>query len=137
MKKMNRVFRHYEDLEEYHAGMWRILTGDERKRNIAAARDLMKTPETFKSAMLRATLEWPMSCEVALTAESTNRIAWLGHAGCCIETGSPEECTRAGWHELTKPEQDEANRVAIETLILWQDAYIQKATPTFFELWNA
>ena len=120
---VERVFHHYEDLEEFHAGMWRIVRGKERQNNIEAAADLMRCPEEFKEAMMQALTLWPKSCEANLTADSVNRIAWLGHAGCCIAAGSPEENTRAGWHELTKSEQDEANHVADEVLKAWVSSY--------------
>lgn len=112
----DRIFHPYHKLEEFHAGMWRIVRGSERKNYIAAAADLMKAPQDFRDAMIRALDEWPISCEANLTAESVNRIAWLGHAGCCIATGSPEEATRVGWHTLAPDEQDEANRVADEVV---------------------
>ena len=84
MPPLERVFHHYEDLEEFHAGLWRIVRGKERQNNIEAAGDLMRCPDEFKEAMRQAITEWPKSCEANLTAESVNRIAWLGHAGCCL-----------------------------------------------------
>lgn len=125
MAKFKRVFRHYKDLEEFKCGMWRIVRGDERKRYVEAAADLMRDSDAFKSAMRKALIEWALSCEVALTAEGVNRIAWLGHAGCCVATGSPEEATRCGWHTLDHGEQDEANRVAAEVLDEWEAMYVQ------------
>lgn len=126
MAQLERVFHHYQDLEEYHAGMWKIVRGVERRNNIDAAADLMRCPGEFKEAMRQAVQEWPKSCEHALTSEDSNRIAWLGHAGCCIATGSPEENTRAGWHTLSQQEQDDANRVAGEVLAEWQASYRPK-----------
>ena len=114
-----RVFHHYENLEEFHAGMWAIVRGQARKNHIANAADLMKQPCEFKDAMMRALDEWPTSCEANLTAESVNRIAWLGHAGCCIATKSPEECTRVAWHTLDAREQRIANKVADEVLTIY------------------
>ena len=124
--KPDRIFHHYEDLEEYHAGMWRIVRGKERQNNIEAAGDLMRCPEEFKEAMMQALTLWPKSCEANLTSDSINRIAWLGHAGCCIAAGSPEENTRAGWHTLNQAEMDEANRVAGEVLDVWLASYRPK-----------
>ncbi len=117
---MNRVYYHYEQLEEYHAGMWKIVRGEARKTLIGRAADLMRRAQDFKTAMARALLEWPKSCEFNFTSDSVNRIAWLGHAGCCIGAGSTEEATRAGWHMLNRAEQDEANRVAQEVLDTWE-----------------
>jgi len=115
----DRIYHHYEDLEEYHAGMWKIVRGKPRKNYVAAAAGLMQDPGAFKDAMLQALTLWPKSCDANLTAESVNRIAWLGHAGCCIGTGSPEEATRVAWHTLASDEQAEANRVAGEVLDLF------------------
>lgn len=123
MPRFNRVYYHYELLEEYKYGMWRIERGIDRKSYIEEAAMLMRDPERFEAAMLRAVNEWPVSCEHSLTAEDTNRIAWLGHAGCCIEVGSPEEATRAGWHTLTPSEQDEANAAAARALREWENIY--------------
>lgn len=120
---MNRIYHHYEHLEEFKNGMWKRLTGFERKKFIEAAADLMRCPDEFKLAMEQALELWPLSCEHNLTSLDSNRIAWLGHAGCCIATGSPEECTRVGWHTLTKEEQDEANKVAGEVLSLWDHKF--------------
>lgn len=119
---MSRVFHHYERLEEYQDGMWRITRGEKRKAHVAASASLMRDPAAFQSAMFAALEQWPLSCEHNLTAENVNRIAWLGHAGCCVGVSSPEDCTRLGWHTLTREEQDEANRVAAEVLKQWDEA---------------
>lgn len=116
---MQRVFFHYSDLEEWRCGMWRIVRGEARKSNIARAAALMRDPEAFKAAMRRALDEWPNSVRQNLTAEDTNRLAWLGHAGCQIGVGSPEENTRCGWHTLSLPEQAAADAAAQCVLNEW------------------
>lgn len=122
--RFQRVYHHYERLEEYHVGMWRIVTGDGRRAYQDAAARLMRDPEAFKAAMLRAVHEWRYSCEHNLTSYASNRIAWLGHAGSVLGTGSPEDVTRAAWWTLTQHEQDEANRVASEALTEWERLYV-------------
>lgn len=114
-----RIFHHYENLEEYHAGMWRIVRGSARKNFIASSADLMKDPSAFKDAMVSVLALWPKLCEANLTADCINRIAWLGHAGCCVACKSPEEATRVAWHTLALDEQREANRVADEVLQIY------------------
>lgn len=116
---MIRRYFHYKDLEEYKAGMWKITRGDKRQKNAERAADLMRDKAAFTAAMVRAVREWPNSCQHNLTAEDTNRLAFLGHAGCCIAIGSPEENTRIGWHMLTPREQDEANDAAQHVLDQW------------------
>lgn len=130
--KAERVYYHYEDLEEYHAGLWRIVRGEKRREFANAAADLMRQPEEFKAAMASALEVWPKSCEFNLTAEAVNKIAWLGHAGCCLGVNSPEDCTRMGWHQLNRAEQDEANRVAAEVLEAWTTQYRNTVSPDLF-----
>lgn len=119
LRKGERIYYHYEDLEEYHAGMWRIIRGSDRREIVDRAADLMKNSHEFKDAMEQAVKTWPKSCEHNLSAPSVNHIAWLGHAGCCVAVSSPEDCTRQAWGNLNSAEQDEANAVAAEVLATW------------------
>lgn len=123
MKRFDRVYYHYSELEDFHAGMWRATTGAGRKAHIEAAAALMRDSDAFLEAMKRAVDEWPKACEAAFTADAINHLAYLGHCGCCIAVGSPEEATRAGWHTLDTAEQDEANRVAQVALNYWEAKY--------------
>ena len=116
---MDRVYYDFRELEEYRDGMWRIVRGDERKILVKKSADLMMDPELFKTAMLRALDEWPNSCQHNLTCEGMNRIAWLGHAGCCLNHSAPEDCTRAGWYKLDDDQMAEANKAAAEVLESW------------------
>lgn len=122
---MNRHYFHYEDLEEFKSGMWKIVRGEDRKKNAEAAAGLMRDPRSFKKAMYEAVSKWPNSCLHNLTADAVNKIAWLGHAGCCIGVGSPEENTRIGWHKLTPREQGIANAAAQEVLNYWESVHAQ------------
>ena len=119
-KTYKRVYLHYEKLEEFKAGMWRIVRGVQRGRNMIQAAALMRNLPAFTQAMLQAVHEWEQSCAFNLTSENSNRLAWLGHAGCCIGTGSSEENTRAAWHTLNKIEQDQANEAAQSVLDFWE-----------------
>lgn len=119
---MRRQYFPYTDLEECRDGMWKIVTGQAKLKNMTAAADLMKRPDDFEGAMLSVFERWPNSCLHNLTAEDTNRLAWLGHAGCFLAVGSPEENTRCGWHTLTGQEQDEANAAAQRALDAWIEA---------------
>lgn len=114
----------YWGLEEHKHGMWRQVSGLERHDHVRNAANLMRDVDGFLRAMLRAVHEWPNSCEMALTTTGLNRRAWLGHAGCCIEVGSPEELTRLGWHALTRQEQDAANAAADEAIAEWGRLYL-------------
>lgn len=130
-----RVYFHYEDLEEFRCGMWRIVRGEQRTTNARNAANLMRDSAAFSAAMRRAIREWPNSCVHNLTADGVNKLAWLGHAGNCIGVGSPEENTRIGWHMLTPAEQDEANRTAQQVLDEWTATYVP-AVRVQLELWS-
>jgi hypothetical protein len=134
---LNRSYFHFADLEEYRAGMWKIVRGEQRKVNVIAAANLMRDSTAFDYAMRRALDEWPNSCRHNLTCENSNRVAWLGHAGCCLGAGSPEENTRCAWHTLNPAEQDEANRVAGEVLADWREANESEFQPSLLKLMEA
>ena len=123
-KQFERKYFHYEDLEEFKDGMWRVARGDDRKAYIKAAADLMKNTASFQKAMREAIEQWPLSCAHNLTVIAANRLAWLGHAGCCLGVESPEECTRAAWYVLTDAERKEANRAAAEIVAEWEAAQV-------------
>lgn len=125
-QKHKRVYYHYEELEEFHAGMWRIVRGDERKRFIELSAALMRDFDLFSDAMLVATHLWPKSCEHNLTIEASNRLAYLGHAGCCVNHGAPEESTRAAWHTLSPEEQARANEAARIVLYEWDLSRVER-----------
>ena len=128
---MKRVFHPYTICEEYAAGMWRMVPAGEREQYVKAAGALMKDPEAFRQAMLRAVREWRYSCEMNLTSRAVNRRAWLGHAGCCLSVNSPEDLTRLAWHTLTPDEQDKANAAADVAIAAWESMYLHlRANPT-------
>ena len=131
-----RVFHPFHKCEEYlpDGGMWRITSGVKESRDYAAkAERLMADPDAFEAAMTRALTEWPRSCEMALTGEQNNQRAWLGHAGCYLATGSPEECTRLGWHALDDAEQRAANAAADRVILKWRTGYFAAAQASLFE----
>lgn len=115
-----RVYHHYAVLEETKAGLWRIPPVDQRDAYVEAAARLMRDFAAFRDAMCLAVTDWPNSMAAAMTTPSLNRQAWMGHAGCCIATGSPESLTRLGWHTLTQAEQDRANEAADEAIAYWK-----------------
>ena len=108
--------QHYPwgDMEEYKpdGGMWAIPRADKRDAHIADSARLMADPPSFCDAMRKALSEWPRSVSVALTTPGLNHRAWMGHAGCYLGVGSPEETTRLGWHTLDEAQQRAANAAA-------------------------
>ncbi len=119
--KPARLGHHWSQMEEYHpdGGMWVIPKPSDRERHIHESSELMAHPDVFADSMRRALDQWPISCEVAFTTPGLNLRAWLGHAGCYLHTGSPEETTRLGWHELDAGEQYGANDAADRVIHEW------------------
>lgn len=120
---MKRLYHHYEKWEEISCGMWRNVPIPERQALHDGAAALMKDADAFFSAMQRATKEWTYSCQHHLTG-GFNRQAWIGHAGCCLAVGSPEDITRLAWHTLTKDEQDRANAAADRAIAEWERRHL-------------
>lgn len=119
-----RVHYAWHQLEEYQpdGGMWAIPSALNRQRFIAETSDLMANPAAFADSMRLALQKWPRSVAVAMTTPGLNQRAWLGHAGCFLATGSPEESTRLGWHELDEAEQWAANAAADQVISEWRKA---------------
>lgn len=122
MWSMMRRYYPYHQQEEFQGdgGMWKMVSGPMRQIYIEASAGLMRDPINFERAMLGALREWPVSCAVNLATPGKNRRAWIGHAGCFLATGSPEECTRMGWHTLAPMEQRKANLAADNVIKLWR-----------------
>ena len=131
-----RVHYPWDQLEEYQddGGMWKIPAAGERGRFADAAEQLMANPDSFRDAMRRALDEWPRSVAVALTNPSLNHRAWIGHAGCYLATGSPEEATRIGWHQLDEGEQAAANAAADEAIEEWHARNGVGHQPTLWDM---
>ena len=120
---MKRIFHRYEKCEEYSAGMWRKVPPQDRQQYVKASAELMLNPQMFRAAMIKAANEWKHSCETNLTAPTVNKRAWLGHAGCCIQAGSPEDLTREAWGALDQEAQDLANQMADEAIAYWMERH--------------
>lgn len=124
-KPATRVHYPWHELEEYlpDGGMWKIPASQDRSRLAQDAQDLMAVPDEFADAMRRVLVEWCRSVAVALTTPNLNRRAWIGHAGCYLATGSPEETTRLGWHALDDAEQYGANAAADMVISEWKQSH--------------
>lgn len=129
-----RIHYGWTQLEEFlpNGGMWSIPAASERVRLIDASQTLMADPDGFTDGMRRALTEWPRSVAVAMTTPGLNLRAWLGHAGCYLATGSPEETTRLGWHGLDDGEQYGANAAADRVISEWVNPAAPVVQPTLF-----
>jgi len=118
---MERIYHTWEKWECYPAGFYnpkpprKDMTTEDCK---AAYADFLRDSDRFAHAATQVLLEWPNSCEHYLTNERMNRIAWVGQAAMCWETGvSKFFC--GGYFLLTPDEQKEADEVALGALSVW------------------
>lgn len=118
---MERIYHTWDKWECYPAGFYnpkppsKKLTIDGCKHLYA---DFLMDDRRFSDALERVLSEWPNSCEHYLSNERMNRIAWLGQAAMCIETGvSKFFC--GGYFLLSEDAQARADAVALNALNKW------------------
>ena len=117
---MERIYHRWEKWECYPAGFFSeqppkgLTTEDCQQIYVEFLSDLKR----FKKAAYRVIDEWPNSCEHNLTNETMNRIAWIGQAAICIETGISSKF-RGGYHLLTEQQQKDADQTALDVINYW------------------
>jgi hypothetical protein len=119
MQKIKRIFHTWDKWECYPAGFYENrkegMTKDDCEN---VYRDFLSNLSRFEVALNRVVVEWKNSCEHYLTNEKMNRIAWLGQASLCIETGIPS-CFRSGYFLLNNNEREAADLLALKYLNKW------------------
>jgi len=116
----NRIFHEWQDWECFPAGFYKDrppkgMTVEECEQSYA---DFLADIPRFEKALDKVLSEWKNSCEHYLTNEKMNRIAWLGQASMCIETGiSSRFC--GGYNLLTPEQKEAADKKAFEYLNKW------------------
>jgi hypothetical protein len=122
---MERVYHTWDKWECYPAGFYepkpprKDMTIDQCKQAYA---DFLRNSLGFLNSALRVVDEWPYSCEHYLTNERMNRVAWMGQAAMCLETGvSKFFC--GGYFLLTEAEQKEADETALIAINQWMQRH--------------
>lgn len=123
---IKRIVHPHNLWEDARDGMWRKVTLGERQYFAELACNLMSDPDRFATSMRNAVTKWPYACEHNLSDTSINRLAWLGHAGCCVALNSPEDATRMGWWLLADEERVAADEAAMIVVKEWEAAQCQK-----------
>ena len=115
----DRIFHTYDKWECHKAGFYDSkkdgMSEDECKLAYA---EFLSDEQRFRSALEKVITEWKHSCEHYLTNKSMNRIAWLGQASMCYETGVPSKYC-SGFNLLSDEQKDKANGIALEYLNEW------------------
>lgn len=117
--KKERIFHTFDKWECHKAGFYRAsvegMTAEECR---IAYRDFLADTERFRVAANKVINEWVYSCEHCLTNFAMNRIAWIGQAAMCYETGIPSQFC-SGYNLLTEDQKNSANEVALDVLNDW------------------
>lgn len=116
---MKRIWHPYWLWEDWKHGMWRKVAATERKEFLKNAIEFTGNAELYGEYMMRVVQTWIFSCEHNLTDSSTNKLAWIGHAASALAINCPEDITRQAWGQLTRQQQDDANRQAQNALDYW------------------
>lgn len=121
---MERIYHTWDKWECYPAGFYspkppeKGMTTDECKKLYA---HFLRDVHRFSAALYRVITEWKYSCEHYLTNERMNRIAWLGQASMCLDTGvSKFFC--GGYFLLSEAERQIADETALIYLNKWLEA---------------
>ena len=117
----SRIFHTYDKWECQKAGFYNSKKqGWDNEQCENEYVRILGNSELFDEILNKVTSEWIYSCEHYLTNRSMNRIAWLGQAAVCYESGVPSIYSGA-WNRLTPQEQEAANSVALKHLNAWLD----------------
>ena len=118
-KDENRIFHTFDKWECHKAGFYNSKKEGMTKEECELAyAEFLKNDERFENALKKVITEWKYSCEHYLTNKSMNRIAWLGQASVCYDSGIPSVFC-SGFNLLNEKEQEHANNIALKYLNIW------------------
>ena len=116
--KVERIYHPVHLWEEMQYNMWGTV--EDKTVALQEAIEFTGQHELYGSFMRRVIVEWPYSCENALTDRSINRKAWLGHAASALALQIPENIIRQAWGHLTDDQRYRANNEARAAIIDWE-----------------
>lgn len=117
--KDSRVFHTYDKWECHKAGFYKQnVDGMTAEQCKVACCEFLSDLDRFRDAATKVIFEWEHSCEHYLTNFAMNRIAWIGQAAMCYETGVPSKFC-SGFNLLSEEQKQAANEVALDVLNDW------------------
>ena len=112
---MERIFHPYTLWEDFKNGFYE--PHDEGKIQLVI--EMFLSEQKTLESMEYVINNWKYSCEHNLTNQSLNRIAWLGQSACCVYGKVPSKTTMQAWNLLDEQTQNNANKIAQETIDKW------------------
>lgn len=120
--RKDRIFHTYDKWECHKAGFYaQDFEGKTAEECEEIYRSFLADTDRFSKAAFGVIENWKHSCEHYLTNIAMNRIAWIGQAAACYETGVPSRFC-AGYNLLTEEQKRAANEVALEALNQWLES---------------
>jgi hypothetical protein len=120
---MKRVYHPYTEWEEIKYNMWGTV--EDKKLWLKKAIEFTGDYKLYGRWMMKVIDNWPISCENALTDNSINRRAWIGHAAVAYAIQCPENIVREAWSKLTDEQQLLANKKADRAIKVWEYNYLK------------
>lgn len=118
-----RIFHTFDKWECHKAGFYQnTKEGMSHEECEAEYVRILTDQKLFASILEKVTSEWVYSCEHYLTNVAMNRIAWLGQAAVCYESGVPARYSSA-WSRIPKEDQEKANQTALNALNNWLEKH--------------
>lgn len=115
----NRIFHTYDKWECHKSGFYQsVKDGWTHEECETEFKRILSDQKLFAEILEKVISEWKYSCEHYLTNTSMNRIAWLGQAAVCYESGVPSKYSGA-WFDIEEIVRDEANATALIYLNKW------------------
>jgi ParB-like chromosome segregation protein Spo0J len=116
----DRIFHEWQDWECFPANFYsdRPPNGMSSEECEIAYRDFLSDIQRFENSLSRLIIKWKNSCEHYLTNSKMNRIAWLGQAAMCLDSGVPSRFC-GGYNMLSENQKKAADLKAFEYLNIW------------------
>jgi len=114
-----RIFHKWETWECQKAGFYaNTYPGKTKNECVNEYANFLVDIPRFNIAMENVISQWKYSCEHYLSNQAMNRIAWMGQAAMCYDTGIPSAFC-GGFNLLSEQQQKEADEAALEHLNKW------------------
>lgn len=121
---MKRTYHSYDKWEDVKNGILdNGFSEIETEELTNKAKRLLCNSKMFYETALKVITEWTYASEQHLSNTSRNRQAWLGQASCCMKYKVPEHITKYAWRMMTLKQQERANRIADDVIMLWEERY--------------
>ena len=128
---MKQIYHPYWNWECFKSGFFNTTSDLEKEDAKLKYCEFLSDLVRFEKALIRVLNEWPISCEQFLSNPNMNRIAWLGQASMCIETGIPS-IYRGGFKLLSDQKQKEADLMAEKYLKIFLKTHDKEDKQIYF-----